>query len=311
MPVKPMRKVPRAIDPATPDMFWKPEDFFWYWMNERHMIYVKRHKMRLPKPWTDDKILQSYKFTNVFRELDTVSLWMREHWTKPNWNAPLWQTVLNCGIFRFFGTTEFAALLGWQKRFEPEHMTDLAYAMLAGGGRVFTGAYIISNFGQRRPKQEVIVEDVLAPFAEECKAIAKVARKTRSLQATFEAMSHLYGFGGNGFMAYEIVSDLRHTKVLHDCEDNLTWANAGPGAKRGLNRIHERPLNAPVRPQQALEEMQELWRGAIRDGKVGQHIVKQARFEMREIEHSLCEFDKYMRVHNDEGRPRGRYDGTP
>ena len=31
------------------------------------------------------------------------------------------------------------------------------------------------------------------------------------------------------------------------------------------------------------------------------------KMEMREIEHSLCEFDKYERVRNGEGKPRGLY----
>jgi hypothetical protein len=30
-------------------------------------------------------------------------------------------------------------------------------------------------------------------------------------------------------------------------------------------------------------------------------------FEMREIEHSLCEFDKYERVRNKQGAPRSKY----
>jgi hypothetical protein len=30
-------------------------------------------------------------------------------------------------------------------------------------------------------------------------------------------------------------------------------------------------------------------------------------WEMREVEHSLCEFDKYERVRRGEGRPRGVY----
>jgi hypothetical protein len=33
------------------------------------------------------------------------------------------------------------------------------------------------------------------------------------------------------------------------------------------------------------------------------------RWEMRECEHWLCEFDKINRVLNGEGEPRGRYDG--
>jgi hypothetical protein len=33
--------------------------------------------------------------------------------------------------------------------------------------------------------------------------------------------------------------------------------------------------------------------------------------EMRDIEHSLCEVDKYLRTRNDEGRPRGGFKGEP
>jgi hypothetical protein len=33
------------------------------------------------------------------------------------------------------------------------------------------------------------------------------------------------------------------------------------------------------------------------------------KLEMRDIEHSLCEFDKMMRVINQQGRPKQLYDG--
>ena len=32
-------------------------------------------------------------------------------------------------------------------------------------------------------------------------------------------------------------------------------------------------------------------------------------FELREVEHSLCEMDKYQRVMRGEGRPKSRYNG--
>ncbi len=35
--------------------------------------------------------------------------------------------------------------------------------------------------------------------------------------------------------------------------------------------------------------------------------VKYPRLELRDIEHSLCEFDKYERVRLGEGRPRSMY----
>ena len=48
---------------------------FWYWINERQRIYDMRAAGQA-KPWTKDEILQQYKFTNAFRQLDrgTVAL---------------------------------------------------------------------------------------------------------------------------------------------------------------------------------------------------------------------------------------------
>jgi hypothetical protein len=52
-------------------------DRFLYWIGERHSIYVKR-KTGLFKPWTDDKVLQSFFFTNPYRENDKTTVWFRD-----------------------------------------------------------------------------------------------------------------------------------------------------------------------------------------------------------------------------------------
>ena len=86
---------------------------FFYWINERHAIYQRRN-MGLPRSeWTDDPILQKYKFTNPFRENDRVTVWMRENWTKPNDNKPNAEIIFNCCLFRMVGTSEFAEEHGW------------------------------------------------------------------------------------------------------------------------------------------------------------------------------------------------------
>ena len=38
-------------------------------------------------------------------------------------------------------------------------------------------------------------------------------------------------------MAYEVVADVNYTPVLRFAKDRYTWANAGAGAIRGLNRL--------------------------------------------------------------------------
>ena len=49
-------------------------DRFFSYINERHAIYIRRQAGVKPF-WTEDKILQTYSFCNVFRELDTVTIW--------------------------------------------------------------------------------------------------------------------------------------------------------------------------------------------------------------------------------------------
>ena len=117
-----------------------------------------------------------------------------------------------------------------------------------------------------------------------------------SLEETWKRYLPYPGF--SGFMAYEVVTDLRHTKHLENAEDIMTWANPGPGAKRGLNRIHGRPLNHTQPRRHFINEMKELL-----------YLCNMAPLplEMRDIEHCLCEFDKYERVRLGQGKPRAKY----
>ena len=104
------------------------------------------------------------------------------------------------------------------------------------------------------------------------------------------------------FMAYEVVTDWRHTWLGDQAEDIFSWANPGPGARRGLNIIHGRPLEKTIKIKQCVEEMKDLLHAS--PAYIGVHVPD---LEMRDIEHSLCEFDKYERVRLGEGKPRSIY----
>jgi hypothetical protein len=82
----------------------------------------------------------------------------------------------------------------------------------------------------------------------------------------------------------------------------MTWANPGPGAKRGLNRISGKELNEPMHIKRAIEEMRELLQYSLKELEPFVPAL-----EMRDIEHSLCEFDKYERTRLNQGRPRAKY----
>lgn len=280
----------------------KLESFF-YWVNERHRIYLKK-EAGAARPWTEDSILNTYKFTNVFRELDRTTVWMRQHFTGPNNKRPAEEILFNCCLFRMFGTMEFAEAHGWVQQWDAARAKALARERLSKKQKVFTGAYIITNQGLKDPKEQVVADMFLTPVWNARKELAQVAAETNSLEATHKALGKFQGWGGGGFMAYEVVTDLNHTAVLPEASDRFTWANAGPGAKRGLNRLYGRPLNYNSKNQNWNGEMQALLQQSAQRLKA--HVPKHD-FDMRSIEHSLCEWDKYTRVQQGEGTPRSLY----
>ena len=276
---------------------------FFNWINERHAIYLRRLE-GTPPPWTADPILQEYKFTNPFRENDRVTIWMRKHWTNEQDTCPHEEILFNTCMFRMVGTTEFASSHGWVTDWDPTHTKKFIQDRIQSGEKTFTGAYIITNQGIKKPKSEVVVDEFLTPIWEDRYNIIRHIKNNASLQKAHQKLGTYKGWGGGGFMAYEVVTDLMYTPVLPKPEDRYTWANAGPGAKRGLNRLHGRPLNQAIKPHQCNAEMRKL---LITHGLFTSDYIPSEDVDMRTIEHSLCEWDKYERVRLGQGRPRAKF----
>jgi len=272
---------------------------FYYWISERHAIYQRRVNGE-PGPWTGNPVLRAYKFTNPFRENDRDTIWMRQNWTGPNEDQPLEIQLFNCAFFRMFGGIDFLAEHGYVYQWDPVRTKSLATKVMGEGRKAFTGAYIITNQGISMPKQNMVVDMFLQPIWDARERLLEVARNN-SLQQLHRAFRDYPGFGGGGFMAYEVVTDLNYTPVLRNATDRFTWANAGPGAKRGLNRLVHRDLQKPIKNEIANMWMKDLLRLAP---EFLEPHVPLAHVDMRCIEHSLCEWDKFQRVSLNQGTPR-------
>jgi 5-hmdU DNA kinase, helical domain len=276
---------------------------FWSWITERHRIYLKKSAGD-PPPWTEDKIMQRYRFCNVFRELDKVTVWLRENWREPYAASEhLW--IAMC-LARQINWPETLAEIGF-----PEHGHDAGHvrraleARRARGEKLYTGAYMISApagvyAGMNKPEYtaDVVVGLVWQARAEFLAMFAEGRQPT--MQAVHAWLRQFRGWGD--FMAYEVVTDLRHTRYLANAPDINTWAVAGPGAIRGLHRLHGRDYTKRLSQQQACEEMRELLE--LSKSSLPDFIPP---LELREIEHSLCETDKWLRVAAGQGRLRSKY----
>ena len=283
-------------------------DNFLYWINERHRIYINRFVFNQPKPWSDDPIFQQWKFTNVFRELDvgTMALknMIRHHMDSQNHNL----LFFNIFWYRLFNLADHAENPGFVESFEK---LETCIRMKQGyGGKIFTTAHLYTSSAHGRKEGETnfemalrIIEDVWDRRFEFTDRI----RGCNTMEEVFNILKSIYSIGN--FLAYEMTCDLRFTTLLCS-SDHMDWVNIGPGAKRGLRR-----LGLPVKIT-SLIKLYYIVRDRSMD-HVRKHFLSNRHmpriiyppFELREIEHSLCEFDKYERIRLGQGRPKQKYKG--
>ena len=284
---------------------------------ERYNIYLRRtanEPLPLRPPdyspsWTKDPIFQKYKFCNLFREHDKVTVWLRENWREPYADHP--NLPFAMALARLINWPPTLEEIGFPKRWYPEKVLGVLHRRKDEGEKVYTGAYLLGSVPKGTQRADYLVHSVLSPLKKELSSAYWVSRVNNDWSLRKSRSSNLEGLWGwfrsqrgiGDFLAYEIVSDLRHTKYLHDAPDIMTWANAGPGALRGLTRLwgyqpKTRQISGYSFPKKsALEAMQNLL-ARSRETRWKLHTPP---WEMRDVEHWLCEHDKYMRIKNSQG----------
>lgn len=296
-------------------------------MKKRHAIYLLRQLDDVPPPWTDDPILSTYRFCNVYREFDTVTIWVRQNIRERFWDHPnLWFMLAAARQINFPATLEelIQAKGAWPvmplSKWDPEKMRTTMNARKARGDQVYTGAYMLTNILDKRnpspkDKPHFTAHRCLGSLIPIASDVLSAARK--SMEATHAQLSRGYGWGG--FMAYEVVTDMRHTRYGNPWNDLDTFAHAGPGAMRGLARLFGAKMpgtrgsnlsdKTDTRRLLPKVELLPLMRGLLTDVRKLWYRPSRLnpRLELREIEHSLCEYDKYERVRLGQGKPRSLY----
>lgn len=311
-----------------------PTPFFDY-ARERQLILLRRRNGQA-KPWTTDARLRSYRFCNVFREDDVTTIWLRENVREAYAGRP--ELLLATVLFRWFNRISTGRALfdhhaldafhkmsafnwflvqikdGTSTQEAIDDLRESIKIVCGHKGPYVTGAYCIIGSGGM-PKLDGVL-DVFRMFCKEkrpfkCEADEFPAMGWRDVamfmldypgQVSLESVwdwFRRYSRSGD-FMAYEVVTDLAHSPGFLDrAPDRMTWANAGPGAVRGLNRLHGRPLEKQSSKENTCGQMQELLEFSQNPKFWPQQDSRPGSWpswDMRTVEHTLCEFDKYQRI---------------
>jgi alpha-glutamyl/putrescinyl thymine pyrophosphorylase clade 1 len=263
-----------------------------HWIRERRAIRLRRLNGDVP-PWTSDTILRDYRFCNVEREHDAVTMWIAENWRNPNSEHP--NLVVAMVLARLLNNPDTLAWLGFPKEWDAPWMKQHIKYRRDAGHKILNAAYVVTTCGVKMDKVDYIVD--LATEVQNCTPILAPG-------ATLEGYhSILMTFKGLGnFLAGQVVADLKNTpgNPLQKAADYWSWAAVGPGSIKGLRAVLARP---DVSERHFLPLATKLY--ADTQEIYGEPL----NLHMQDFQNCLCEFSKYWRAYTGEGKPKQRYHG--
>ncbi|WP_209443501.1 nucleotide kinase domain-containing protein [Falsiroseomonas frigidaquae] len=274
-------------------------DLYWRFACERQAIYFRRLEGKGP-PWTEDPILQSFKFTNAYRAADRVSQYLirRVIYDERYPDAPA-EVVFRTLLFKFFNkisTWELLehrfGLLTWQS-FDPYAYDQVLAEALTSGRRLYSAAYIIPpvSLDQTRTKHRGHLK--LLGLMLESSFVPRL-QQSRDLQEVFELLKSFPSLGD--FLAFQLAIDLNYTSVID--HDEASFVVAGPGARDGLAKTF---LNAEAVPADALiaHMMEEQGSELARLGLSFRSLWGRP-LQLIDCQNLFCEISKYTRVSHPE-----------
>ena len=287
---------PTVIQSIVPAQFSKYYDHYWRFAAERQEIFFRRVDGR-HWPWTEDPILDTYKFTNVYRASDRVSQFLIKNVIYgDHLPTSTQETVFRILLFKLFNKIETWRLLERQLEqityadFCYERYDDILTEALASGQRIYSAAYImppgsgLTRVEKKHRHHLRLLERMLNEGVHDQLAGAK------SMQDGFDILRGYPTIGD--FLAYQYIVDINYSEVVDFSE--MEFVVPGPGARRGLRRcfrenggLSDSELIQFITSEQEREferlglEFRPLW---------GRNL------QLIDCQNILCEFDKYSRV---------------
>lgn len=282
-----------SLSPLKPTEVY---DTYWKFAFERQETFFNRLK-GFHFPWSDDEIINKYKFTNVYRATDRVSQYLIKNVIYnvklPNSPKEILFRILLFKLFNKIETWELLSsklgILTWED-YNFKKYDNILRNTIESGKRIYSAAYIMpsgqSYFGYERKHSNhlKLIELMIKRETHEQLASAK------KMQNAFELIKGFPGLGD--FLAYQLLIDINYSPILNFSESEFVVP--GPGAKGGISKcfkslggLNEVEVIKVMTDRQELEferlglKFQTLW------GR---------RLQLIDCQNIFCEVDKYSRV---------------
>lgn len=290
---------------------------------ERQWIYVNKQR-GAPAPWTEDPILQNYKFTNTHRVLDRTSQYLIANIINPvRKGTPLASDrlshrnqILNLTaqiyLFKLFNSVDTWSRL----RATCREYTDLPCSHLSvirhwahderrHGRKVYSSAYALCTSDKKYDNRTDMYFATLNKILDDPDVRNSTSRgrliSGNTVEDTFNYFRAHYGFGD--FLAYQFALDFSYAAITKDNVSDTLFVVPGPGCVRGMQKVFGDVTNTTMRAilRGLTLEQREFWVQVERDYPYAHYEnaegqERQLILEVNDWQNIFCEFDKYSRL---------------
>lgn len=207
---------------------------YWKFAAERQNIFFNRFNGE-SYPWTEDEILNQYKFTNVYRATDRVSQFLIKNVIyKGSQKAE--EVFFRLLLFKIFNRISTWEVLEYElgeisfKDYSFKRYDKVLSEVMQNKIPIYSAAYIMasgrSKFGYKRKHQNhlKLIELMI---------MERVPNQLKKCKSMLEAYSLLHSYPTIGeFLAYQYVTDINYSTLTNFNE--MEFVKAGPGAKDGI-----------------------------------------------------------------------------
>lgn len=276
------------------------EEHFFAFVFERQRMWHRRFVLKQPAPWTDDPILSTYKFCNMYRELDACTMYLLDKLTETTDRRT---QLLNIIFFRFFNLKNLYEALGVHLLQRVNTLELLPrFDAMKKKGPIFNNAYIISPGQSREPKHVTILRNL-----EDLDVEALMSRldQAETPEAAHAGLCRIPLVGS--FLAGEIWTDLTYVKFFSQGWTDDDFVAIGPGAAWGMDLVAGRKLRASER-ESFLRRLYERQGANLPDHwhdiAYTEAYSNAPLLSLTNVEGALCEFRKYVNLSQGKGRRR-------
>lgn len=269
-------------------------DLYWYFACERQNIFIKKLNGE-NTPWTDDEILQTYKFCNSYRVNDRVSQYLLKNVIYNDKKYTDEDILFRIILFKLFNKESTWELLLNHfndiklSSFNINEYSKVLEKAISSGIKIYNDAYIscaTKAFGYDRKHDNHLA--LLNKIFIIDKSHVKIL-KAKTMEEAFNILKS-YPLLGN-FMSYQLVTDINYSDIVNWQENEFTVA--GPGSLRGIKKCFidkGKMSNEDIIKYMYDHQEEEFKRLGLNFKRIGNRPL-----QLIDCQNIFCELDKYCR----------------